>query len=138
MYLDTTFYIWNCRVSGLPRFSPLFSIISRSSRSARASSGAWRVFGLPATRDSAHAATSCLTPEPSPAKSFSRVFPSVSTLITLVPATVTVPFSQATLDSTPENVVPQEIAKVPEMPDLVSQIELTVSTGAKCFWRRVV
>jgi hypothetical protein len=58
--------------------------------------------------------------------------------VTVLPTTVTLPFSQATLYSLPEIVVPNDTEKVPEMPDFVRQIASTVSTGGRYGWRRVV
>jgi hypothetical protein len=41
------------------------------------------------------------------------------------------------LNSIPVKVVLKDIENVPEMPDLASQIEFTVSTGGRCGCRRV-
>lgn len=121
-----------CNLKSLfsPFLSPLVNIISRTSRSANASSGDCLLSTeelLLATIDLAKAATSWTTPFPSNGTSW-------RTPLTETPSQskITTPPSQANSKLKSLNCDPYETEKTPVAPDLVFRMASTVSTGGRC------
>ena len=101
------------------------------SKSAKASSGDCLGLGFLATRPSAHALISGITPLLSSLNSVISSFPSLVTVAFPIVAE-TVPCSHATASSSPVKVVPKETEKLPLTPDLVFHVASRVSAGGRC------